>query len=307
MFALVTDPDRPSKLDLRETPAPVPASGEAVVDVAATSLNRGELGRLAAAPAGQVPGWDLAGVVRTAAADGSGPPAGARVAGVTLAGAWAEQVAVPTSRLVALPDDLDVARAAALPLAGLTAVGLLRVAGTLVGRELLVTGASGAVGRLLVQLGARAGARVTAVVSSEERGAGLEALGAERVGVGCPRAGFDVVLDAVGGASLAGAIAHVAPGGTVVAYGNSSGEKTAFDVVSFYGRAPGAKVIGYTIFDALARGVIGSGDLAWLVRSAAAGTLEAGVSEECSWREIDGAIERLRERRVVGKAVIHVG
>lgn len=307
MLALVTDPDRPAKLALREAPAPLPAAGEAVVDVAATSLNRGELGRLAAAPAGQVPGWDLAGVVRTAAADGSGPAAGTRVAGVTLAGAWAEQVAVPVTRLVELPGELDFARAAALPLAGLTAIGLLRVAGTLVGRELLVTGASGAVGRLLVQLGARAGARVTAVVSSEERGAGLEALGAARVSVGCPRAGFDVVLDAVGGSSLAAAISHVSRGGTVVAYGNSSGAPTEFDVVSFYGRAPGATVVGYTIFDALARGVIDAGDLAWLVRAVADGELDAGVAEECSWREVDGAIERLRERRVVGKAVIHVG
>ena len=95
MRALVAAADPPHP-KLAEVPDPTPAPGQAVVEVRAFSLNRGETRRLATMEPGTVTGWDLAGVVRDAAADGSGPPAGARVVGLVDPGAWAERVAVST-------------------------------------------------------------------------------------------------------------------------------------------------------------------------------------------------------------------
>ncbi|HEY4418034.1 MAG TPA: alcohol dehydrogenase, partial [Pseudonocardia sp.] len=76
MLALLVDHDAPAGLRLGEAADPVPASDEVLVEVRAISLNHGELRGVADQPAGYVPGWDAAGVVRTPAADGSGPPAG---------------------------------------------------------------------------------------------------------------------------------------------------------------------------------------------------------------------------------------
>src|SRR5450432_2402087 len=94
--AVVVDPDAPGRLVIREVAAPAPAPSEAVVRVAAVSLNRGEVRRAMSAEAGWRPGWDLAGVVAEEAADGSGPKEGVRVVGMlrTGAGAWAEQIAI---------------------------------------------------------------------------------------------------------------------------------------------------------------------------------------------------------------------
>src|SRR3712207_4580206 len=97
--AVVVTPDAPARLALASVDAPVPAPPEALVRVAAISLNRGEVRGSQLAPAGHRPGWDLAGVVEQAAADGSGPAAGARVVGMLNSGSWAELVAVPTYAL----------------------------------------------------------------------------------------------------------------------------------------------------------------------------------------------------------------
>src|SRR6266849_4111059 len=137
--AVVVDPEAPGRLVIRPVAEPVPDRSEAVVRVRAFSLNRGEVRRSGMAVAGWRPGWDLAGEVERAAADGSGPRVAARVVGLLPEGAWAERVTVPAHALAELPDKVTFSQAATLPVAGLTALHALEKRGLLLGRRVLVT------------------------------------------------------------------------------------------------------------------------------------------------------------------------
>src|SRR5262249_56340007 len=118
----VVEREARGRLVIHRVAEPAPDGGEAVVRVRAISLNRGEVRRSGMAPAGWRPGWDLAGEVERAAADGSGPRAGARVVGMLAEGAWAEPVAVPTHALAELAQSLTFSHPATLPVAGLTSL-----------------------------------------------------------------------------------------------------------------------------------------------------------------------------------------
>src|SRR3954463_9834464 len=100
MLALVA---APPTAEIREVSDPQPARNQALVDVRAFSLNRGEVRRLADMQDGELPGGDAAGVLREPAADGSGPKEGARVVGMMGRGAWAQLANVPTTWLPGAP------------------------------------------------------------------------------------------------------------------------------------------------------------------------------------------------------------
>jgi len=96
-------------------------------------------------------------------------------------GAFADRAAVEVDALAEVPRSVDLSEAAALPVAGLAALRALRAVGPLLGRRVLITGASGGVGQFAVQLAARAGAYVIASVGSADRGEGLATKGADQV------------------------------------------------------------------------------------------------------------------------------
>src|SRR6266699_2969224 len=287
--ALTADPSAPMGVRLVEVAEPVAGPSQALVEVRHVSLNYGDLNdaRSGRVPAGGVLGSDAAGVVVRAAADGGGPAVGARVVALT-PGAFAERVAVEVGALAEVPPAVDLAEAAALPVAG----------GPVQGRRVLVTGASGGVGRFAVQLAAHDGARVIASVGSTERGRDLAELGADEVVVGLEGIDqpVDVVLDNVGGPQMVAAWNLLAPGGSLQSIGWTSGQAAIFPPYSTIG--PPKSLTSFLI-----GGQVGA-DLATLVRLLADGGLSVEIGWRGPWEQVAQAAEALVGRRVNGKAVL---
>jgi len=306
MLALTAAPGRPGNVELREVPEPHAREHQALVEVRAVSLNRGEVRRLPEMRDGELTGWDLAGVVARAAPDGSGPRAGTRVVGVLGAGAWAQLAAVDTEMLAALPDGVSDEQAATLPVAGLTALKALDIIGPVLGRRVLVTGASGGVGRFAVQLAKLAGAHVSAVSASPERARGLRELGADEILRALEPDGeeFHAIVEGVGGASLGAAMQRVGAFGTVVSFASSDPAPVQFPARSFFARAPGACLRGLFLFAELQRGRSGARDLGRLAALVADARLDCSIDHVGSWREAAQAIDALMARRIAGKAVL---
>ena len=304
MRAVIYDPQARANLRLTDVDEPVVADSEALVEVRATALNFGEVHFIdRMRKPGEIPGWDAAGVVVAAAADGSGPPVGSRVVGFNGAGGWAQRRAVPTESLAVLPDSVDFGRAAALPVAGVTALQALRRLGPVVGRRVLITGASGGVGRFAVQLAARAGAHVIAAVGSAARGVGLTDLGAAEVVVGLGDVTEPVfgVLDNVGGQLLAEAFRLVDDGGSAQSIGMASNQPTTIDFEAERQFGVHKRLEPFTV------GTPFAPDLAYLVELLTAGEIDPQVGFRTSWEDVAEAAEALLDRRVAGKAVLDVG
>src|SRR5262245_19661636 len=288
-------------MHLRQVPEPSPGPRQLVIEVRHISLNRGDLNdaRSGRVPPGAVLGSDVAGVVIQAASDGTGPPVGSRV--VALAnGGFAQRIAVDADSVAAVPPTVDLAQAAALPVAGLAALRSLRACGSVLAKRVLITGASGGVGSYGIQLAARTGAHVIASVGSAGRCHGLREDGAAEVVIGLNgiEEPVDAILDTVGGPQMVEAWALLAPGGSLQSIGWTSGQPAVFPAYTTIGPPK-------TLSSYLTYGAVGI-DLKTLVDLVAAGDLVVKVGWRESWDLVFEAVRQMRDRKMSGKAVLDV-
>jgi NADPH2:quinone reductase len=283
------------------TELPPPLPHEAIVAVEAFSVNRGEI-LLLAAGRNDGHGKDIAGRVIAQAADGSGPTAGTRVVAHLDAGGWAERVNVDARRLVALPDTVSTAAAAALPLPGLTALRMVRLVRAERAQTVLLTGASGGVGHLFCELAAAYGIAVTAVVRTPDRG---EHLAAARVvtDVAGGGTGFDVALDSVGGPVTGQALKALRSDGLLIWFGQASGEPAQLD---FFEVMNGPRNVRLRNFLYWQEARDDPADLAALVQLTASGSLHPEIGLTAPWTRTPEALAAVRDRRIRGEAILEI-
>lgn len=319
----------PEVLVLRTVDDPVPGPGEVLVRVRAAALNaadwhlmRGDPHIVRAldrrtfgwrCPKQPIRGRDVAGVV---AALGPGVTAwavGDEVVGeLPDEGGFAELVAAPAEAFARKPAEVSFESAAALPLAGTTALTGLRDAGLAAGHRLLVNGASGGVGTYAVQVGAALGAEVTAVCSARNADQ-ARALGADHVvdygSADFAAAGerYDVVLDLVGNRSLADLRRALAPEGTLVLSGGGTsdggsllGPMRLFLVAWLRSRS--ARPQRLSIF----RAEPSAAAVSELLAMVTAGTLRPVVDRTWPLAELPEAMRYLEEEHARAKVVVTV-
>ena len=306
MRALVADPTASPPLSLADVPEPTPGPGQLLLDMAATSVNRGEVRTAGKQPPGTVIGWDVAGTVAALGEGVTTFDVGERVVALSPnGGSFAERLVVPAEWTAPLPSACDFVPAATLPVAGVTAAGTLRLARTHAGDRVLVTGAAGGVGQFTLQLALQARATVTGQAASQERAAAVRATGAEALvhpGDGSPVDGqFDVVLDGIGGPMLGPLLAATAPNGRVVVYGNSADAESTFRVETFYSK--GVTIYGFRVFTSVPPDQVVK-DMATLADQVASGALSIKVQATAPLADALPLIADLYARKVTGKVVL---
>jgi putative PIG3 family NAD(P)H quinone oxidoreductase len=244
------DRERDPAPRLGDLPDPVPGPGEVLVAVEAAGLNHADLLQMRGfypPPRGEskVPGLECAGVVLAVGEgiDASGPwRPGARVMALLGGGAHGERVAIPVGQLMPLPQSFSFLEGAAIPEAGLTAWTNLVAEGRLeAGETVLITGASGGMGTMFVQLAHELGARVLAAGRSLERLEPLRKLGADGLcllGADLPQQAreqnggrrVDLVVDLVGGPGLNSHLVALREAGRLVLVGLLAGRKVEVDL-----------------------------------------------------------------------------
>jgi NADPH2:quinone reductase len=243
----VKQPGGPEALELVEIPVPQPKANEAVVKIAGVGVNFIDTyqreGRYKL-PLPFVAGQEGAGVVTAVGSEVTSVRPGDRVAWAGIQGSYAEYIAAPASRLVAVPAGVSDREAAAVLLQGMTAHYLAHSTFPLKpGDTALVHAAAGGVGLLLVQIAHDIGARVIGTVSTEEKARLARTAGADDIILYTQDdfesetrrltggKGVDVVYDSVGKTTFEKSLNVLRPRGMMVLFGGSSGAVPPFDPI----------------------------------------------------------------------------
>ncbi len=247
---VITEPGDPTVLTWTEVPDPSPTSGEALVDIAASAVNRADINqRLGSYPppkgASEYPGLECSGRIAALGPDteSSGWSVGDEVCVLLSGGGYAEQVAVPVSQLLPVPRGVPLVEAASLPEVACTVWSNVFMVGALrAGETLLVHGGGSGIGTFAIQLAHARGARVVTTAGSEDKLARCRELGADvtinyhdedfatRVKEETGGAGVDVILDIMGGSYLEKNVRSLAAGGRLVIIGLMGGRAAELDL-----------------------------------------------------------------------------
>ncbi len=235
-----------------------------------------------------------------------------RAAGVGIArqGTYAEKVAVTDASLIEVPAGVDPQQAAALGVAGLTAYRCVHTLANVGANDVvLVTGASGGVGNLAVQMAKTAGARVIGQTTSQAKAAVISAGGADDVLIATngqeltnALAGVSpsVIIDGVAGSFVRSLIEAIGARGRIVNYGTSAGSEIEFDMRVLYRKH--ASILGY--------GGINDTDtadaFAQLFSSVAAGTLRSPIDAVLPLDQAGETHRRILAKEVSGKLLLDV-
>ncbi|MFD7081260.1 zinc-binding dehydrogenase [Streptomyces sp. NPDC002181] len=297
-----------------ELPDPVPGPGEVVVRAEAVDTIfvetqiRGGWGASFGIHPPYVPGGAAAGTV-VAVGEGVDPLWRGRrvVAAPGTKGTYAELVRVPVELLVPVPDGLESAEAAALAHDGVTGSGIAEGLGIGAGERVLILGAAGGMGTLLVQIAVAAGAYVVGAARGERKLALVRELGADRAvdysepdwtgAVGGP---VDVLLDGVGGELGLAAFGLVRDGGRVSAHGAPSGGFTALDSAEAERRGIALRGIAEVQFRPAEITRLAGFALA----EAAAGRLRPVIARKFPLAEAADAHRAIEARAIPGKALL---
>jgi NADPH:quinone reductase len=300
----------PEQLKLVEVPDPEPSDGMVVVDVARAGMNFADTHAirndyLAEQELPLIPGAEIAGTT----ADGK------RVAALMSNGGYAQKAVVPEAFLVPLPDEVSDEQAAGLLLQGLTAHALLHYCAHIEkGETVVVEAAAGGTGSLAVQLAKRAGAKVIALASSEEKHALCTRLGADATANSRAEDLEAAILEANGGEKVDVVLHMSGTGfeaqlsslnmlGRIVAFGNAARHPN--EVATNYLLQTSKSVMGFWLVALIARrqDLIAS-MLQDLLGAVAAGQLEVIIGATYPLSEAGRAHEAMQERRTTGKQLL---
>ncbi|HET9989071.1 MAG TPA: zinc-binding dehydrogenase [Kofleriaceae bacterium] len=301
----------PSVLVEETVADPAPAPGEVLVRIAACGVNfadtegRRAVYRMPAMP--WIPGHEAAGVVEAVGEGVDASLRGRRVAffSTRSSGTYAELATAPADELFVFGETIDFATMAGVPLQGLTAVGVLRLAGPVAGRTVLVHAAAGGVGQLLVQLARREGARVLGLASTPVKVEIVRALGIEASSSSDDWVAWagevDVVFDSVGRATRDGSLRVLAPGGQLLFFGDASGPPAPIDVDELYAKS--LRVGAFTLDVSRARDAWARARLE-LTRAVTTGELRVNVTRTFPLRDAAAAHAAIESRATSGKLVL---
>ncbi len=309
----------PEALRYEEVPDPECPGGCVVVDAEAISIEGGDLLARAASPPPTVPhvvGYLSAGIVSQVAADVQGVSVGDRVVALNAAGSHAERRAVPAIMTWPIPEGLDAARAACVPVAFGTAYECLFTAGNLAeGQTVLVHAGAGGVGMAAIQLAKRAGATVISTASSDGKLERLKGLGldhginyasenfVERTRELTGSDGVEVVLDSIGGRNLADSVGVLAYRGTLVSVGVAARQGSAIEAQSLWAQNNALRgvYLGGAILAEYGRihPMIGK-----MLERVASGELRVEIDRTFPLAEAAAAHEYVESRQAFGRVVI---
>ncbi|MER6999160.1 zinc-binding dehydrogenase [Streptomyces sp. NPDC000410] len=312
----------PEVLVPAEAPAPEAGPGQVVLDVAAidtifveTQIRSGQWEDYFPVRPPYVPGGGVAGTVRAVGAGVDEAWLGRRVAASTgFTGGYAEQVAAAAEALAPVPDGVSLTEAAAVIHDGVTATAVIDATGIKPGERVLITGASGGMGTLLVQLAKAEGAYVVGVARGERKTALVRDFGAdavvdaaspdwpERAREALGGTGADVVLDGVGGDVGLAAFALTADGGRFSAHGAPTGDFAPVDPREAEHRAVRLLGIADLQLSAAAHAEMATRALAALET----GALRPVIGATFPLERASDAHVAIESRQLVGKVVLTV-